>query len=483
MAQAQERSWLRRPVDAVFRRLVRTPYFRSLMEKLLPEIVGNIHLASPTLGVQAGLGTDELFQTSVWVYRAASIWASLMSQVEMQVVDENGKRVGNEKVVDALLAEPNPDFPASEIWYRWGVEMALRGHEGFEVVYKGSTPVELWPVQPNDFRVIPSERERIYHRPAGYHVKKLGVADYSLTLDEFIHWRFYNPFDPYYGLSPIRALQYAGTNDVLASAWHYHIFQNGAMPGLAIVGPAMTRSEREAYELALQEQYGLSVRGWGVRRPLVLEKGVTDLKEFGYKAQDMEWKSLREFNRDDIAGAYGIPDEIMGFGKNTYENFDMAQQVFWTDTALPLLNFRDVRFTHWCRRRGILAKGHFVRSNTRNVVPLRRVLDPLYNQSTKLFAMGVPFAEINEYFSFGLSRFAGDENSYLFGTSTSIDKDGNVLGENQELQRENKIFARMLDALRAEEKSVGARNGCSTSGESGWNGATVSGAAAGVVHA
>lgn len=480
MPATQTLSWLRHPLQATARRLLRTGYFRSAMEQLLPEIVGNIRIASPTLGVQNHLAADyQLYQSCVWVYRAASIWGSLLAQVEMEVVDAAGTAVGSEKVVDHLLQEPNPDFPASEIWQRWGIELALCGHEGFEVAYKGATPFELWPLPPKHIEVIPDARQRIYCRAAGYHIKKVGVADYYLTLDDLIHWKFYHPLDPYYGLSPVQALQYSAANDVLASAWHYYIFKNGAVPGLAIMAPAMTAKERRAYEEALQEQYGMSTAGWGVRRPLVLEKGMTDLKEFGYKAQDMEWKSLREFNREDIAGAYGIPDEIMGFGKNTYENFDMAQQVFWTDTALPLLRFRDNRLTHWCRQRGILAKGHFIRTKTREIVPLRRVLDPLYNQGVKLFSMGVPFADINQHFSFGLPHFAGDDNSYPFGTNMSIDKSGKVIDDAasgagvKELERERKIYLRMLDEFRREEKDLGARNGHATARQSGRDGGAV----------
>ncbi len=471
--QSQAVSFWRSPLRFLVRRAVASNYLRGAIADILPDLVQNIKISSPTLGIHGSVGLPEyqLYKTASWVYRAASIWGMMLSGLRMKVVDGENKERAHE-VLDPLLDVPNPELPSSELWNRWALEMATRGHIGFEVVYKSSRPIELWPHSPDCFRVIPDERQLVYYRPAGYHVRKFQVADYKLKTDEFIHWKFHNPFDPYHGLSPLQALQYAATNDVLASAWQYYLFKNGARPDYVITTPlGLSPREREAYEEKLAERHGLSEATWNVRKPIVLDEGAK-VQELSFKPQDMEWKELREITRDEIAAVYGIPDEIMGFGKNTYENLREAMALMWGLTGLFLIQFRDDRLTHFFRRRGVLQSGLFIRTVTKNIVHLRRILEPLYNQAVKLFSMGAPFADINSYLNLGFPRFAGDENSYPFGTNVSFDPEGEIIdpgvaakteknSSQSERGREAEYQAmlRIIERLRHEEKNVGCRNG------------------------
>ena len=57
-------------------------------------------------------------------------------------------------------------------------------------------------------------------------------------------------------------------------------------------------------------------------RPVVQEEGVTDIKTFYFVHKDIEWMEQRRFDRDEVAELFGVPDEIMGFGRDTYENFE-----------------------------------------------------------------------------------------------------------------------------------------------------------------
>ena len=75
----------------------------------------------------------------------------------------------------------------------------------------------------------------------------------------------------------------------------------------------------------------LSMHGaQNAHKPIVLEQGVTDIKTFSFAPKDMEWLEQRKLSRDEVGAVFGVPDEIMGYGKDTFENFDAADRVLWT---------------------------------------------------------------------------------------------------------------------------------------------------------
>lgn len=446
-------------------------FIRSALLDYFPELRNVIHISSSSGSSMFALPNTnyKTYQNAVWVYRCATIWGASFSGLEMRVYDAEGKINTKNAKVDQILQEPNPDIPSSEFWDSWAVEMALRGYCGLERVDQRGGAVELWLRSADVIQVNPRKGEKHYGRVQNYTINPNTDNAYTLGLDEMCLTKFYNPIDRYVGLSPLEAMQLSARNDYLSTLYHNKIFQNGARPDYVYTSKELlTPSARKKLEEDLKAGHGMDGSSWNVGRGIILPDGV-ELTPLTFKADDLAWKSLKEFSRDEVCGGYGVPDELAGFGKNTYENFDAAERVFWTHTMLPKIGFRDDRLTHFFRRLGWLLPGHRVRTDLTRIVPLRRVFDPMFSQAIKLFTMGAPFSHINEYLGLGFPRFKGDENSYPFGTQLSFDASGQVIdvsasvGESQQSMRNAEFFRSFIKRVMELEDAKAARSTTSPS--------------------
>jgi HK97 family phage portal protein len=412
---------------------------KKALADLFPDLANRIHLVSNFPSLLQNAASDnaekpyETHQSSTWVFRAVKVWQDLIAGLPLQVVNKNGKRV-NHEVIDRLLSFPNPDISAHELWSRWALEIATRGEAPFEVTFKNKQPVEFWPHNPDYVQVRVLKNAKIYARVESYHIYQASVADYELEKEEMIHWKFYNPKNPYRGLSPLHALRHATLNDQLAVAWQFYFFKNQARPDYALVVPGgLTPDERESYERSLADRFGLNASDFGVGRPLILEEGITDIKTFSYAPKDLEWINQRKMTRDEIGGIFGVPRELMFADVAKYENLDQAELLTYTLTILPLLKFRDDRLTHYFRLLDLLSPDQAVMTDLSRVWALRRRLKEVFDQSVSLYRMGVPFYLINEYFGFGIPRFASDDISNPIGTVHSFDtSSGDIVAEAEE---------------------------------------------------
>jgi hypothetical protein len=68
----------------------------------------------------------------------------------------------------------------------------------------------------------------------------------------------------------------------------------------------------------------------------------------------MEWLEQRRTSREEVGAIFGVPDEIMGWGRDTYENFATALRVLWTLTIVPLASQRDTHLTEYFQRVKVL---------------------------------------------------------------------------------------------------------------------------------
>lgn len=422
--------------------IAKSQFVESTLQRLFPELRDRVHIHGIFSDILERFKQDRnqnpytTHQTSSWVYRAIKVWQDLISSVEdIMVVNKQNNQVEH-TIIDKLMSTPNPDMSPCELWQRWALEMGSRGEIGFEVVYSGSEPTELWPHCPDDLLVRAAETGRIYARVENYKIERTNITEYELEKEEMIFFKFYNPKNPYRGLAPLHAVREATLNDQLAVAWNRFFFKNQARPDFLVFSKeGLTPRERKQIEDELATKFGLAGidNEWGVGRPLVLEKGITDIKPIGHPPKDIEWANGRKMNRDEIGGVFGVPRELMFADIAKYENLSQAEMLTWVLTIVPLLKLRDDKLTHFFRFIGLLDNKHKMKTDLSRVWPLRRTMEAIFNQAKDFFSMGVPFALINNYFGFGMERFKSDMNSHPFGTRSSFNESGEVIATNSDI--------------------------------------------------
>lgn len=88
--------------------------------------------------------------------------------------------------------------------------------------------------------------------------------------------------------------------------------RNNARPDFAIVAKQLlTEGERDRIETEFLQRHS-GHENW--HRPAILEDGA-EIAPFSFAPKDTEWLQQRSFSRDEVGAIFGVPDEIMGYGR------------------------------------------------------------------------------------------------------------------------------------------------------------------------
>jgi len=383
------------------------------MLDLHPELTNQQHWTLGNEATQPQLNSNAaLHNSSAWVYRCVDLWQKLIAPQLIKIVQDNETI---KHPLDAILATPNVIHSSHKLWSQWALNMATGGESGIEVVYnKRGQLTELWPHSASAFGVLPNKDKENYYVPAGYRIynpeSAFSKALYDLNTDEFMHFKFHNPENGWRGMSPISIAKATIKTEIYANQWTLSYFLNGATPGIAIIAPSgLTPDEKKEIISSFQQRYGLSASGAGWHTPLVLEQGVSDIKPFSSLPKDMEWVNQQKLNRDTIGAIFGIPDEIAGHGRDTYENFDVAERVLWTITISSLIFMRDDELTFAFHKNGLLESDLKCQTDLTKIWALRRAMNSAFTQAQMLANIGVPFNRIDEYLSLGVGKIPGGD--------------------------------------------------------------------------
>lgn len=362
-----------------------------------------------------------VYSCYAWVKKAVTVIAENIASLPVRVVDGKDKPLDGHPL-SILLATVNDEDAPAMLWRSYTVNMLLGGETFYQFVPDGrGRPAEIWMRRPDQVGVLPNMERLNYPTAAGYIFT--GEDNQMLTIppEQMAHDRFYNPLNAWRGLAPIHAVREGITTDLYAQSYNKNFYRQSARPDFAIVAPqGITKSERDSYEADfLRKHQGASK----AHLPVILEQGVTDIKTFSFPPKDLEWLQQREYNRDEIGAVFGVPDEIMGYGRDTYENFGTALEVFWTLTLLPIIRSRDVTLTRHFAKYGFgLLPGQRIDTDLSGVDVLQEDLLPKIDMATKLFAMGVPFNTLDEKFKLGFGPVEGGDVGFVSSSVVPVEQ-------------------------------------------------------------
>lgn len=376
-----------------------------------PELAGRIHLSSSGAQGEAFpdmdsfVGWASVYDSYIWLRKGLRFIADSIKFLPLMVVDADGQEQPGHYISELFEYVNDTDNPVT-LWEHYVIYKYLGGEFPLELVPdKRGIPVEVWARRPDRVLVVPdmAPERKLYPRIAGYRYeddKDHLIPPELLWFDKFTH-----PTNPWRGLNVISAARQGIAIDTFAHASIKTFLQKGSQPPYAIITPqGITTTEMERIEQKAQHKLG----GYeNVYRPIMLEEGVTDIKTLSYPDIELRWMEQSRFGRDETGAMIGLPDLLMGYGSEQYDNSDKMNahlKYYWEMTGGPLVKARDVSMTtffhqHYPR---LLDAKHRIVTDLSGVAVLREDLDGKLDQSLKLFSMGVPFEQINERLELGI---------------------------------------------------------------------------------
>lgn len=299
----------------------------------------------------------EGYQKNVVVFRCVQIIAKACAGIEWELYQ---KRLGGKPLeienhpLLLLLDRPNPMQGRGSFFEYFVAYYMLTGNSFIEAVRPKPSlpPTELWTARPDKMQIVPGPKGY----PAKYvfkanEISKEWLVNPVTMQSDMFHMKSFHPTNDWWGMSPLEAALYALDQNNSGQKWNLALLQNSATPSGVLqvkasdINPGGMLSEEQFARLKseIENEYA-GAKNAG--RPMVLEGGM-EWKQTSISPKDMEFLKNKEVTAIDIAEAYGVPPEMLGFGQKTFNNYKEARMSFYEDTVLPLMDQIKTDLNNW----------------------------------------------------------------------------------------------------------------------------------------
>ena len=271
-------------------------------------------------------------------YRCVRMIAESAASVPMRVNGKNGEL----HPYTLLLKRPNVEQTGAEFIEAFLGHLQIAGNAYLELIAIDGEPREMCVLRPDNVRVIQGANSW----PVGWEYRQNAEVrrlwrDPISGRSDVLHLKLFNPIDELYGQSPIEAAATAIDIHNAGGAWNKALIDNAARPSGALVYRGQNGSERLSDDQFERLKAELSMAHTGAAnagRPLLLEGGL-EWSPMSLSPAEMDFVEARRAAARDIALAFGVPPMLLGIpGDNTYSNYKEANNAFWRQSILPLLN-------------------------------------------------------------------------------------------------------------------------------------------------
>lgn len=253
-----------------------------------------------------------------------------------------------------LLNNPNP-LQSRQEWLENVIAFLLLTGNTYPEANRpveGRPPTELWVLQPQYMRIVPNMLGYVgeYIFKAGTQERRFPVNPITLK-GNVLHIKTFNPTDIWFGQSPLEAAIASLDQNNEVGRWNLALLQNSAVPSgvLKVERTASNPNGSLAKEQRMEIKQELDEKFTGAAnagRPMLLTGGVS-WQATMLSPKEMEFLNTKKTSAEDICLVYGVPPEIMGLGKTTYNNYSEANAAFYKGTILPIMDKLQYALNNW----------------------------------------------------------------------------------------------------------------------------------------
>ncbi len=310
-------------------------FFNLFQKQVNPAIFGFFNPSSmPKMGEK-----EYLKAYRGWVYACSNAIAERLADIELklqQKTKDGWQDLGPNDTNPALdLIYHVNDFQSFyELVYGYGAYQELHGNSFWYLPRSAGGKVsEIWQLDPTRVQVIKSRKDFI----SGYIFTNEIGENVPLEPNEVIHFKRFNPSNPYRGMGTVEAAALAIDTDTYASEWQRNFFGNSAIPS-AILSSEGTLNQ-EQYD-RIKANWDTKFKGVQNSNKLAVLEGNLKYTLVGQSARDMQFNDGRKDIRDEILAIFRVPKTILGISEDV--NFASAQAteyVFGKYVIKPKMKF------------------------------------------------------------------------------------------------------------------------------------------------
>ena len=286
-------------------------------------------------------GYEKAYHDQVWVQRCINLLGSSVASVPVKLI-RNGKQ--KEEVKDhpvlTLLSDVNPlNMNASDLWKATIVDLKVYGNCYWYLERKGGKePKEIYRLNPSCVEIIPSKEIGGYIDGFNYTTNNPVAPVIQYSTQDIIHFKYFNPNDEFYGLSPLSSIRGAVSTALYVESWNKYYFKNATrIEGiLSILGGDMDEGDKKALKKDLESHFK------GVKKAHQTPVVMNDMKYIPISTvpKDAEWNQLSLWCRDCITSALGVPPVlIVASSAASYASAYEQKKSLYHETVIPEINY------------------------------------------------------------------------------------------------------------------------------------------------
>ena len=317
--------------------------------------------------------TDPYLQHA-WVSVCIDILTRNVARAEFEI-KKNGKTENDSKLAK-LFMYPNKSLCRFDLWKQTCAWWCLDGEAfwWFGEDYCCVIPDEIYILNPRNMQ----------HVVEGGKITKWVYTDSAtgkpviILPDELIHFKDWNPWNEYRGVSPLVSLGLEVEQDLLAAKQNSGLLKEGGVPkGLLKTDQILTETEAEILARTWDSKYGHGMKN----RVAVLGKG-TEYQPLTFSPDVLKLYDMKQWNLYTLLAKFGIPPRVANIqdSKSSLSGTDTDSQhrAFWNFTLIPLLrNYEQILEVQFFRRFNLSQTGEF---NLNNIPELQESEDAQSNR-------------------------------------------------------------------------------------------------------
>ncbi len=285
----------------------------------------------------------EAYGDKAWVYACVSTISETVATADFVLKNEKGELIQKHPALD-LMYKPNKFMTGRQLrqWIIASLELTGNAYILKDAHTKDGRPKELFPLLSHLVEIIPGEDSS---NPVEGYKYRVGSNTAYYKAEDVIHFKYFNPFDFFYGLSPLAAARAAA--DTLESAEQYNrsFFDNSAtISGVLFTDNKLDDVSRKRIVKAWQEKY----QGSSKAHKVALLEGGLKWQSIGVSQKDMDFISSMKLSRETVLAIFHVPPALVGiFDHAPQFNTKEQQRIFWQTCILPKQNNMWETFTEF----------------------------------------------------------------------------------------------------------------------------------------
>jgi len=273
----------------------------------------------------------EAYGNKAWVYACVNVIAETAAAADFVLKNEQGEIIQSHPALN-LLYRPNRFMSGRSLrqWIIASLELTGNAFVLKDSIRQDGTPQELFPLLSQLVEIIPGKTSAA---PVEGYKYRAGAKTAYYKASDVIHFKYFNPFDFFYGLSPLAAARRSVESLDKAEAFNNAFFENaGTLSGILYTESKLDDAARNRIIKAWNEKYQSAAKAHKV----ALLEGGLKWQNTSLSQRDMDFISGIKNSRDTILAIFHVPPALVGVFENAPQfNTKEQQRIFWQNCVHP----------------------------------------------------------------------------------------------------------------------------------------------------